>query len=145
MNVLQMPGEVPGFAPAHVRQRRIQGNVSGVGLGTGCHEYRRIAQRNPGFRHSQLQRHIHSRIHNRNDLGKCQPHVLCRNDHQSAAGGLHLSGFQQPGKIVAGGIRVGTPDGLLQGGQQVIVAVAIPVCPQGAFLGDGFRVGKCQG
>ena len=145
VDVLQMPGEIPGFALANVCQRCVQGDVPGIGLGTGGHEYGSISQRDPGFRHSQLQSHIHAGVDDGDNLRVGKAHILGGNDHEPPAGGGHLPRFQQPGQIVAGRIRVGAPDGFLQGGQQIIVVVPIPVSPQGAFLGDGFRVLQSQG
>ena len=145
MDVLQMPGEVPGLALAHVRQRRVQGDMSGIGLGAGGHQHGGISQRNPGLRHPQLQGHVHAGVDDGDDLRIGKAHILGGNDHETAAGRLHLPRFQKSGQIVAGRVRVRAADGFLQGRQQVIVVIPIPVSPHGALLGDGFRVRQRQG
>ena len=145
MHVLQMPGEAHGLALAHILQRHVQGNMAGIGLRRSGHQHRGIAQGDPGFRHSQLQGHIHAGIDDGDDLGKCQTHILRRDHHQAAAGRLHLPRLQKPGQVMAGSIRVRAPDGLLQSRQQVIVVIPVPVGPQGTLLGHSFGIRQGQG
>ena len=145
MDVLQVPGEIPGLSLAHVVQRRINGKIGRIGLWTGGHQHGGIRQRKPRFRHSQLQRHVHAGVDDGQDLRIGQPHVLRRDAHQAAAGRGHLPGFQKPCQIMTGGVRVGAADGLVEGGQQVIIVVSVPIGAEGAFLGDLFGVRQRQG
>ena len=68
MDILQMPGEVPGFASLHIFPGHVKGNMGGIGLGGSGHQHRRISQGDPGFRHAQLQGHFHAGVDNGNDL-----------------------------------------------------------------------------
>ena len=116
-----------------------------IGFGAGGHQHRRIAQWNPCFRHAKLQRHIHTGIDNRNNLGKCQTHIFRRNHHQPSAGRLHLSRLQQARQVMAGRIWVRTADGFLHGRKKVVEIIAAPVCPQCALLGHRFGVSQRNG
>ena len=89
---------------------------------------------------------IHRPFDDGDDHGIGKANVLCRNDHQSAAGGLHLSRFQKAGKIMDSRIRVGAANGFLESGEKVIKVISCPICPHCAFLGHhlGIRKGQLQ-
>ncbi len=139
-----MSGERACLSLLNVGNGSIQGDMAGIGLWRGCHEDCGISQRDSGLRHSKHKGHIHAGFDNGDDHGIGQAHILRRNDHQSAAGGLHLPCLQKPGKVVAGRIRIRAANGFLQRGKKVIVVVPIPVCPHGAFLGHGYGIGHSQ-
>ena len=144
VDILELPGEAVALSLPHICHCRIQGDVAGVGFWGGCHENRRIAQGDPGFGHTQLQRHVHTGIDDGDDLREGKSHILRRDDHEPPTGGLHLPRLQKPRQVMTGRIGIGAPDGFLQGGQKIVIVVAVPVGTEGAFLGDGFGIGQCQ-
>ena len=106
VDVLQLPWESSAQSLLHIADGGIQSQMSGIRLWRGCHKHCCIPQGNPGLRHTQHQGHIHTGLDNGNDLRIGQAYVLCRNDHEPPASGLHLSHLQKACQIVAGSIRV---------------------------------------
>ena len=62
--------------------------------------------------------------------------ILCGNYQQAPAGGQQVSRLQQTAQIMNGSIRIAAADGLLEGRQDVIMGIAVPVIAHGAALGN---------
>ncbi len=148
MDVLQLPGNRPGLAGAHVRQGRLHRGGDGIGLGRRGQEDGRLGQGELGLRQAQLQGAVAAGLHNGGRLGIGQPHILAGGAQQPPDGGNQIPRLQEPGQIVEGRVGVGAAQGFHQRGGDVIVVVPLPVIAHGAALsgalgvreGDGYRV-----
>ena len=143
VDVLELPGDISGAARPHVGHGRVNGHAGGVGLGPGGQENGRLGQGELGLWQAQLQRAVHTGLHDGHRLGVGQAHVLAGGAQQPPDGGDQVPRLQQPGQVVDRRVRIGAPEGFHQGGGDVVVVVPLPVVAHGGFLGR--RLGVLQG
>ena len=129
-----MPRKIRCSIFFHVCHCPIDRFVGTVRLWRSGEEHHGFCNGNTGFGQPQLEGTVHACLCDDNCLRICQPHVLCRNDQQPPADGQQIICRQQSCRIVQGCIFVGAANGLLQGRQQIIVLVVVPIVSHVAAL-----------
>ena len=113
-----------------------------VGLRRRGKEDGRLGQGQLRFRKPQLHGGIHAGLHDGDGLGVGHADILTGGAEEAAAGGHQVPGLQEAGQVVESRVRVAAPEGLHQGGGQVIHGVAATVIAHGAALGHLLHVGE---
>ena len=144
MDVLQFPGHIPGLAVLHVGPGFPDALHHAVGFRRGGEKNGRMGQRQLGLGQPQLHGSIHAGFHNGDRLRIGHAHILAGGAEEPAAGSHQIPGLQEASQVVERRVRVAAPQGLHQGGGQVIHCVAAPVIAHGAALGHLLHIGKGQ-
>ena len=136
--VLQMAGRCAAFLCADIFKGGIYGGFGGVGLGGGGKEYYSLRKGYPCFGETKLQSAVNAGFgHCCSDrVGKSD--ILRGNYQQAAAERDYVSRFDEPCGIVEGSVFIAATNGLLQGGQDIVMLVAVTVIAVVASLGEGF-------
>ena len=118
----------------------IDGHIGSVGLGGCGQQHSGLRQRDARLRQTELHGGIHTGLYDGDGLWIGQADVLRCNDQQTAARRKQIPGLQQATQVMHRSIGIGAADGFLQGGEKIIVLVALPVIPHGTALGGLFRI-----
>ena len=140
MDVLQLPGDVPGAPRPHVGQSGVDSHTGGVGLGGGGQQDHRLGQRQLCLGEPQLKGVVHTGLHNGHRHGIGQTDILAGGAQNPPDSRDQVPCLQQAGQVVESGVRVGTPKGLHQGGSNVEMGVSLPVVAHGRLLCGSLRV-----
>lgn len=126
-----------------VRERRVDRQVGGVGLGRQGERDRRLGEDDPRLREAD-QRHRLGRRHRRRQRRRIgQSDVLARRDHQPPGDEARvLPRLDHPGQVVQGGVHVAAADRLDQRAGHVVVLVAVPVVADGRLVDGGLGTGQ---
>ena len=125
---------VPGAACLHVRPGRGDALHHAVGLGGRSQQNGRLGQRQLRLGQTQLHGGVHAGLDDADRLGIGHADILTGGAQQPPAGGHQISRLQKAGQIVQRRVRVAAPQGLHQGGGQVVHGVAPLVIAHGAAL-----------
>ena len=137
MDVLELPGDVPGLAAPDVGHRGGDALIDRVGLGGGGQQHHRLGQGQPGLGQPQLEGVVHTCLDDGHRHGVGHAHILAGRAQDASYRGDHVPRLQQTGQIVEGGVRIRPPHGLHQGGGDVKMGVSLPVIAHRRLLGHG--------
>ena len=134
--VLQLSGNGAYLSGADVGERSVNGKVGGIGFGSGCHQHHRVGKGNPRLGKSHHECRVNTGFHDRNELRIGKSDVLAGADHQPSADGGKVVRLDQSGKVVNRRVRIGTAQGFLERGENVVMLLSVPVVAEGAALGQ---------
>ena len=125
--------EVAGFF--HQGESIFQCHIGTVALGGRGQIDRRLRQRNPSFRHADLGNHLEAGIGQKQCIRIGKPHIFrCRQAQTPGNEQRVFARIDHPGQVIDGGIGVGAPDALDEGGDDIVVHLPVLVIHGHVFL-----------